>query len=290
MTTHGTQSSFTNVPSPSIMYNNNRAMLECGLHSNNSVGYKEETDRPNQLQVSVSIERAEGNPSEQEAASGEDCNHEEDQQQLEKRKSRTSNELPPPSLPPKPTEVKHEATDDPMDKHDYDHLEPADTEHDEGNDEGNDENEYAELENPVTKTLDTPPKKPPRRSRSREHFYHTLESSDDSGLLRSANTSQGGSQLSGMNDYAEANGPREVSISSQLQELFDDPRYAMLFVDQEQQENTLKREVSRSRSTQSLVSIGIIPFSPTVPERRSLRAPHQMRLLAVNPQHIHHHH
>ena len=265
-------------------------MLESGLQGSNSVSYKEETGnrsrRVRSPHVRVSIEREQGDASDRrERATSLPyiCNGE-TQQQLEKRKSRFSDELPPPTLPGKSTtESEHESSGDyeSMEKKcDYDHLQPA-VESDNDN-TLNEEHQYAELESSVKKI---PPKKPPRFARSREHFYHTLESSDESGLLRSAGTSQAGSQLSGMNEYALASSiPGPLSVSNQLQEIFDDPRYAMLFVNQDHLEHIHldNSEVSRSRSTPSLIAVDIIPFSPTSPERRSLRAVHHKRLSILN--------
>ena len=266
-------------------------MLESGLHSNNSVSYKDETDLDNRSRrvrsphVRVSIERESNASDKRQSAISLPliCNGE-TQQQLEKRKSRLSDELPPPSLPAKlATESEHELSGDYESiekKYDYDHLHPVE----ENNNDNvlNEEHQYAELENSVKKI---PPKKPPRFSNSREHFYHTLESSDESGLLRSAGTSNGGSQLSGMNDHEYASsvpGPgMSINISNQLQELFDDPRYAVLFVNDDHLEHIHKNEVSRSRSTPSLVAVDIIPFSPTS-ERRSLRAVQHKRLSILN--------
>ena len=266
-------------------------MLESGLHGSNSVSSKEETDnrsrRVRSPHVRVSIEREQVDATDKrERATSLPCNGE--IRQLEKRKSRLSDELPPPILVAKSaTESEHESSGDYESiekKCDYDHLQPAvESDHDNAL---NEEHQYAELESSVKKV---PPKKPPRPSHSREHYYHTLESSDESGLLRSAGTSQAGSQLSGMNEHALASsvpGPTTagLSISNQLQELFDDPRYAVLFVNQDHMEHIHldKNEVSRSRSTPSLIAVDIIPFSPTSPERRSLRAVHHKRLSILN--------
>ena len=268
-------------------------MLESGLHSSNSVSYKEETDsrsrrvRSPHVRVSIEREQSDATDKRERATSLPHICNGETQQQLEKRKSRLSDELPPPDLVAKSaTESEHESSGDYESiekKCDYDHLQPV-VESDNDN-ALNEEHQYAELESSVKKI---PPKKPPRPAHSREHFYHTLESSDESGLLRSAGTSEAGSQLSGMNEYALASsvpGPMAgLSVSNQLQELFDDPRYAVLFVNQDHLEHIHfdKNEVSRSRSTPSLIAVDIIPFSPTTPKRRSLRAVHHKRLSILN--------
>ena len=266
-------------------------MLESGLHDSNSVSYKEETDnrsrRIRSPHVRVSIEREQGDAidkRERATSLPHICNGE-TQQQLENRKSRLSDELPPPTLATKSaTESEHESSGDYESvekKCDYDHLKPVV----ESDTDNTLDHQYAELESSAKKI---PPKKPPRPPHSREHFYHTLESSDESGLLRSAGTSQAGSQLSGMNENTLASsvpGPiAGMSISNQLQELFDDPRYAVLFVNQDHLGHIHldSSEVSRSRSTPSLIAVDIIPFSPTSPERRSLRAVHHKRLSILN--------
>lgn len=249
---------------------------------NHSIRYEEETDRPGTKfpirantenpQSSVPWSSVSAQP--QHGCSGET------QQQSGNRNTTPLDGQSPHGHVPTPKEADQEAlgSKKAKDKLDYDHLKPTTVDED---DNVMDQHEYAELEQPVTKRSKTPPKKPPRLSQSREHFYHTLENLDESGLLHSANTSRGGSQLSGMDDYAEANNlPPRVSISNQLQEIFDDPRYAAVFVEQDQLEDvhTHHTEVSRSRSTPSLVAVGIIPFSPTDTGRRSLRAVHHKRL------------
>ena len=285
-----------------ILFNmlcNNRAMLESGLRGNNSTGYIEETDhgrsrRSRSPHVRVSIERGESNTLDHNTreratslpyiSNGEIC------QPVEKRRSRLSDdhELPHPTSPAKPelvgSEVEPSGNYESIEKKcDYDHLKPA-VESD--NNTLHEEHEYAELETSAKKI---PPKKPPRLPHSREHFYHTLESSDESRLLRSAGTSEAGSQLSGMNEFGSSSVPEylqaghKVSLSNQLQQLFDDPRYAVLFVNQDHLEHLQvdKSDVARSRSTPSLIAVDIIPFSPS-PERRSLRAVHHKRPSILN--------
>jgi vacuolar-type H+-ATPase subunit F/Vma7 len=237
--------------------------------------------------VRVSIEREQGDTTdkrERATSLPRICNGE-IHKQSEKRKSRLSDELPPPILAAKSaTESEQESSGDYESiekKCDYDHLKPVVE-----SDTDNTDHQYAELESSVKKI---PPKKPPRLSHSREHYYHILESSDESGLFRSAGTSQAGSQMSGMNENVLASsvpGPTiaGLSVSNQLQELFDDPRYAVLFVNQDHLEHIHpdNSEVSRSRSTPSLIAVDVIPFSPTSPERRSLRAVHHNRLSILN--------
>ena len=268
------------------------------MHGSNSVSYKEETDGSGKFHVIVNVESNVPGPSEaasimsQHGCNGESQQHYE--QQLENRKSTYSDEQPLAHSPAPQTEKENEHDSfrdgEARDKADYDHLQPS-TAKDDG--DIKDEHQYAELEEPIAKRSKTPPKKPPRLLQSREHLYHTLENSDESGLLRSADTSHGGSQLSGMNDYAEANIlPTGAFISSQVQEIFDDPRYAAVFVNQDHLEHTHihdKIEVSRSRSTPSLVAVDIIPFSPSDTGRRSLRVVRQKRPSILNSHFVPHH-
>lgn len=283
---------------------------------NHSVSsYKEDTctDRVGTFRVRASVEIAHGvapeqcntntDSSDQHVGNGID---QELQTKLDKRKSRTSVlDYPPPILPPKPrtnsNSLETSSGDkgiEETDKCDYDHLHPVVVNNNDAADE-EEEHQYAELEQSAVRspTTNSPPKKPPR---SKEHFYHTLESSEESGLLHSASNSQAGSQTSGMNEYYEeeveetnvAPGSVQLRVSNRLQGIFDDPRYAMLFVDQDHLEHIHmpnKNEVSRSQSTPSLVAVDIIPFSPTSPERRSLRATQHKRFSVVNAQLVHHH-
>lgn len=265
-------------------------ILETGLHVNHSIRYKEEADRSGTKCDPIRAENIE-NPQSSVPESSlsllpqHGCNEEAQQRSENSNRTLLDGQSPHgPVSSPKEADQEALGSEEVKDKCDYDHLKPTPVDED-----GNmtDQHEYAELEQPVTKRSKTPPKKPPRLSRSREHFYHTLESSDESGLLRSANTSHGGSQLSGMDDYAEANSlqPRvSVSKQLQLQEIFDDPRYAAVFVEQDQlgDVHMHHNEVSRSRSTPSLVAVGIIPFSPTDSGRRSLRAVHHKRLSVMS--------
>lgn len=255
-------------------------VLESGLHTNHGMSYKEETDRSGtEFPIRVNIENSHSSvPGPSLSAPPQHVHNGEAQQQLENRNTTSLNGQSPEPIQ-KETEQEDLGDEEARNKCDYDHLKPTAV------DEDGSVHEYAELEQPVMKKSKTPPKKPPRLSRSREHFYHTLENSDESGLLRSANTSHGGSLLSGIDDYAEANSlPPTESISNQLQEIFDDPRYAAVFVEQDQLEDSHmhKIEVSRSRSTPSLIAVDIIPFSLTDSGRRSLRAVQHKRLSILN--------
>ena len=282
-------------------------MLESGLHGNhlNSVSVKEETDRSGKFHVRASVEIPQSIASELQhhAANSHQCDVAQRPKLADsKRKSRASLELPaPPILPPKPRQFEQESSgnfytreeeEEEEEKGDYDHLHPVVVP---DNNDIEEEHQYAELEESVARRSSSPPKKPPRSFESKEHYYHTLESSEESGVLRSTSNSQVGSQHSGMDEYYAEPYPgpaTSVPASDRLEELFDDPRYAVLFVDQDHLEHihTHKSEVSRSRSTPSLVAVDIIPFSPAAPERRSLRAIQHKRFSVVNAQLVQPHH
>ena len=178
----------------------------------------------------------------------------------------------PPELPPKPRKT------DTLLTRSYDHLDPIKTA---------DSYVDSSLSTQLDPSLEVAPKKPPR-SRSGDHFYHTLErSNDDSGLLRSATASHTSSQA---NDLGRGDPDNVDTMSSRLKELFDDPRYAMLIVDS--QEGGEQRQIVRgltkrrdfSRSSPSIVTL--LQPSPEiqigVPERRSLRLP---KWLSANKTH-----
>ena len=260
-------------------------MLESGLHNNHSVSYKDETDRSGKFHVQVNVENTQTNTSEHGINSSQHSQGGEPQQMhAGKRKSRSIEDYPLPALPPKPKVLEKSDTHKEDDKCDYDHLKPVSEE-----DTTEDQNQYAELEEPIERSMsDPPPQRPPRHTGPHQHYYHTLEGSEESGILRSTTTSQGGSQQSGMNEYDTPGGielPPGASISNQLKELFDDPRYAVLCLNQDHLEHVhvnKKTEVSRSRSTPSLVAVDIIPLSPSATERRSLRAVHHKRLSVLS--------
>ena len=107
-------------------------------------------------------------------------------------------------------------------------------------------------EKPVPAALPvTPPKKPPR-SRSREHFYHSLECSSERGNRSNSNSLN----------------RRSITIlASQIKDLFDDPNYAATTVQPPAQLGG--RDLSRS--TPSLVTAGVQLRPPYVWERASFR-------------------
>ena len=198
----------------------------------------------------------------------------------------TSDDQRPPNLPPKPGKLtpsqKGHSTN-------YDHLELVD--------ESKRSVELVQKDPSTSDVLmsahsEIPPKKPPR-SRSRDHFYHTLESSDESGLLHSATTSQHSSRMSSRlshrededeGDYLHPRPNRSSVLSEQVKELFDDPRYAVLFVDERDNKGLGDRR-ELCRSTPSLVQIS----KPGVPERRSLRTPHKRISILHEPLNDHSH-
>ena len=187
--------------------------------------------------------------------------------------SNKDNQLPP-ELPPKPRKA------DTLPTRGYDHLVPIKT-----TDSYTDSSLSTELDGSlITTSLEVAPRKPPR-SRSGDHFYHTLErSNDDSGLLRSATASHTSSQA---NDLGHAN---DDKMPSRLKELFDDPRYAMLIVDSQEGDEQMQivsgltKRRDFSRSSPSIVTL-LQPARTIqlgVPERRSLRLP---KWLSANKTH-----
>ena len=119
----------------------------------------------------------------------------------------------------------------------------------------------------------------PIRSRSKEHFYHTLECSntDDSGLVLSSPYSR---QSSSRRSSILAMQDTTTEEPAQLRELFDDPRYVALVVEgegegmgeEEEEELGLRgrRDVWRSTPTLPSPRLG----GRGEQERRSLRLTH----------------
>lgn len=120
---------------------------------------------------------------------------------------------------------------------------------------------YEQMEDP-----DVPPPIP-LRSRSRDHFYHTLECPEngDSGVA-SVSSPQYSQQRSNNSSHSSSHDQAELEDGKpeQAQQLFDDPRYAALQV-----EGADLGE--RWRSTPSLTSTQLLGGGR---ERRSLRLTH----------------
>ena len=107
----------------------------------------------------------------------------------------------------------------------------------------------------------------PVRSKSREHFYHTLEcNNDDSGLGLSSPVYSLGSQHS-----SPALQDTSLEESQRVRELFDDPRYVALLVDGGEELGTgdLRERKEIWRSTPALASNRLTGRGSD--DRRSLR-------------------
>ncbi len=110
----------------------------------------------------------------------------------------------------------------------------------------------------------------PRRSKSREHYYHTLEYTDnpDSGLALSSYSQSN-------NSSSSQDSPRNPEKEPhKIQQLFDDPRYVALKVEgaKDLEDGDLSGRKEIWRSTPSLAATRVIGSGGR--DRRSLRLTH----------------
>lgn len=113
----------------------------------------------------------------------------------------------------------------------------------------------------------------PVRSKSRDHFYHTLEypENGDSGIASVYSPQYSHQQSSSSSNSSSSRADREEEPEQVQQELFDDPRYVALQVE-EGEEGVLRERKEMWRSTPALASINLGGRGGS--DRRSLRLTH----------------
>ncbi len=186
----------------------------------------------------------------------------------ESRLAISADDKPPPELPPKPKKSNTPTIS-------YDHLEPVTLRV--KNSTMVTKSNTSMQSALFTSEMEKLPKVP-------DHYYHTLED-DGSGMLRSATASHTSSQA-----FNVEGGENIDKVSTCLQELFDDPRYARLKLDPygngEYVTSGLTKQKDFSRSSPSIVTL-IQPQETLMKrgatDRRSLRLPRWISTTKTRP-------